>query len=251
MDAVKHIFLDETDSTNRYLRDYDGEEGELMTIVAADYQQAGRGQGKNSWESEKGCNLLFSLKTRPRHLPVQRQFVMLEAGALAVDDALRDWLNDNGGDGARLTIKWPNDIYWGDRKLSGTLSECHVKGGEVGHCIFGVGINVNQRTFLSDAPNPVSVAQIIGRDSDRLALLNSVINNYSFYLAMVDTGRLDDIHTDYVSRLYNSHGYRRYEDANGPFTAAFVDVEPTGILVLRDQDRHLRRYAFKEVRYVI
>ena len=84
MEDIITLRLKETDSTNRFLREYTGEEGSLMTVVTADYQTAGRGQGRNSWESAPGQNLLFSVKVRPRGVEARRQFVMLEAGALAV-----------------------------------------------------------------------------------------------------------------------------------------------------------------------
>ena len=112
MEDIITLRLTETDSTNRFLREYTGAEGSLMTVVTADYQTAGRGQGRNTWESAPGQNLLFSVKVRPRGLEARRQFVMLEAGALAVRDALSHY-----ADG--FTVKWPNDVYWRDMKISG------------------------------------------------------------------------------------------------------------------------------------
>lgn len=146
-----------------------------MTIVTADNQTAGRGQGRNTWESEPGRNLLFSVKTYPKGLDARRQFVMLEAGALSVRDALSAY-----ADG--FTVKWPNDIYHNDMKISGTLSECTIVHGLVGSCIMGTGININQREFISDAPNPVSLAQILGHDVSREDILDNVLERFGRYL---------------------------------------------------------------------
>lgn len=237
---IKTINLPETDSTNRYLRDYRGEEGRVMTVVTADNQTAGRGQGHNVWESEAGKNLLFSIKTYPKDLGARRQFVMLEAGALAVRDVLSAY-----ADG--FTVKWPNDIYHYDRKVSGTLSECTIVRGLVGSCIMGTGININQTEFTSDAPNPVSLAQITGHEIKRADILDAVIERFGHYLDAVNACRYDDIHNGYVASLYRRTGFHAYRDAGGEFNAEIVTVEPDGHLVLRRPDGRTDRYMFKEV----
>lgn len=243
-EPVKIIALGETDSTNRFMREYTGGEGRLMTVVTAEHQTAGRGQGRNTWESEAGKNLLFSVLTRPSGLAARRQFVMLEAGALAVRDALAAVIGET-------TVKWPNDVYWRDMKISGTLSECTISGGLVGRCILGTGINVNQRRFVSDAPNPVSLAMITGCDADRLGLLRQFIARFSHYLGMVNDGQYDAIHGLYAEALYRCTGRHAWRDAGGCFTAAVERVEPDGRLVLRRDDGRLSTYMFKEVEHVI
>ena len=242
--VIKTIRFSETDSTNRFMREYTGEEGELMTVATTDYQTAGRGQGCNTWESEAGKNLLFSIKTYPRRLQARRQFVMLEAGALAVRDALAAY-----ADG--FTVKWPNDVYWRDMKISGTLSECAVSGGLVGGCVIGTGVNVNQRVFTSGAPNPVSLSQVTGRDVDREELLQTLLARFAWYLGLVNSGNYDDIHRLYAASLYRREGMHAYRDATGGFMAAVERVEPDGRLVLRKADGELKEYLFKEVEYVI
>lgn len=243
-EPVKIIALGETDSTNRFMREYTGGEGRLMTVVTAEHQTAGRGQGRNTWESEAGKNLLFSVLTRPSGLAARRQFVMLEAGALAVRDALAAVIGET-------TVKWPNDVYWRDMKISGTLSECTISGGLVGRCILGTGINVNQRRFVSDAPNPVSLAMITGRDADRPGLLRQFIARFSHYLGMVNDGQYDAIHGLYAEALYRRTGRHAWRDAGGCFTAAVERVKPDGRLVLRRDDGRLSTYMFKEVEHVI
>ncbi len=244
MDDIKVIDLDETDSTNSFLREYRGDEGRRMTVAVAKYQTSGRGQGTNSWESERGKNLTFSVKTRPKGVPANRQFVLLEAMALAVRDVLSAYADC-------ITIKWPNDIYWRDRKISGTLSECGVGKGMVNGCIIGTGININQTVFTSDAPNPVSLRQITGRETSVKEVLGKVTTHFMALLGRIDAGGYDDIHNAYLAALYRRSGSFKYRDNGGEFTGVIETVEPNGHLLLRKDNGGVGEYAFKEVEFLL
>ena len=241
MDA-KIIHLDEVDSTNRFLRDYQPAEGEQTTVCTTLYQTAGRGCGKNTWESERGQNLLFSLLIHPTGLPASRQFFISMATALAISDTLCDMgLQD-------ISVKWPNDIYWRDRKLCGILIEHSLAGNLIRRSIIGIGLNVNQRRFLSDAPNPVSLRQILGHDTDSMPLLNDILRHMDFAAE----------NFDHTLQRYNSRLYRRdhlphlFRDQQGTFQAEIVEVAPDGTLWLRRHDDcRLAAYAFKEIEYII
>lgn len=226
------------------MKEYDGDEGSLMTIALAEYQTAGKGQGQNSWESERGMNLTFSVKIYPTNVPIIRQYVLLEAKSLAIAETLRIYTDG-------ITIKWPNDVYWKDRKISGTLSECVIAGNRIRSCILGTGINVNQETFTSNAPNPISLKQITGKDIDKDILLNAFIKNFQIYLDIINQGKLDDIHSLYLKNLYRRGGVFKYSDCNGEFMASIYRVEPEGNLVLQRVDGSLSKYAFKEVEVVL
>lgn len=241
---IKRIHTEETDSTNRLLRDYAGEEGGLMTVATCDYQTAGRGQGNNTWESERGKNLLFSVRVYPASLPANRQYVITEAMALAIRDTLARYTDG-------ISIKWPNDIYWRDMKISGTLSECDICRGCVRSCIVGTGINVNQQRFVSGAPNPVSLRQIIGRDMDRGRLLGRLLADLEAYVGKVNGGCYGHIHSEYLRSLYRRTGVFAYSDSDGEFMASVDTVEPDGRLVLRRESGELVRYGFKEVKFII
>lgn len=240
---IKLIIEDEVDSTNIFLHNYKGEEGERMTVVLADYQTAGRGQGENVWESERGKNLTFSIKCAPKGLPIARQFVMLEAGALAVRDALEKYVDE-------ITIKWPNDVYYRDCKISGTLSECSVSSAGIRFCILGIGINVNQNVFTGNAPNPMSLLNIRGVETNRTEVLRAVVERFDAYLRMVNEGRYDEIDNLYKSALYRRLGFFPFEDSGGRFVAEYHDILPNGHIVLRRSDGTLSEYAFKEVKYL-
>lgn len=236
------IHLSSVDSTNNYLMAYKPREGETMTVVYADEQTAGRGQGSNHWESEPGKNLTFSVLVHPTMVPVMRQFLLSEAGALALWDVLGQYL---GADDVKM--KWPNDIYWKDKKISGTLIETRLGGGHVKDCVYGIGIDVNQEKFVSDAPNPVSMKQILGHDVDLKELLNKIIDSFKKYYAAIENGEYAAISELYHSDLYRAHGFHRYKDKDGEFEAAIVEVEDSGNLILRDREGCIRSYAFKEV----
>ena len=244
MEDIKTIRLDETTSTNSFLREYDGEEGRIMTVAVAKHQTAGRGQGTNTWESEDGKNLLLSVLTRPDGVRASQQYIMLEACALAVAATLRHYTD-------LITIKWPNDVYWKDLKISGTLSECELRGSAIKRCITGTGININQTVFRCNAPNPVSLAQIIGHDVSPDKVLEEFISHYTKFYDMALKGRFDKIHAMYMQSLYRREGRFEFEDRSGRFTASIKTVEPDGHLMLQKADGNITKYAFKEVSFII
>lgn len=244
MPSATIVRLEETDSTNTYPRQHASQMEAWMTVVTAEYQTAGRGQGVHTWESNRSENLLFSVLTHPVMVPVRSQFLLSEAGALALKEVL-----DGYTDG--ITLKWPNDIYWNDRKLSGTLIETSIGGGHIKNCVFGIGLNVNQKTFESDAPNPVSLAQILGHDIDRELLFKQIVAAFEKYYRMLENGQYDAISALYHEALYRRQGFYMYEDGDGRFEGAIVEVGDDGLLVLRDRDGRFREYEFREVKFVL
>ena len=230
----KIVHIDETDSTNRWLREQGGEEN---MVVWADYQTAGRGCGTNHWESERGKNLTFSMLLHPHDVPAQKQFRISRAISLAICKALGQHIGD-------LSIKWPNDIYWRDGKIGGILIEVTLQGNKVKDCIIGIGLNINQRVFRSDAPNPVSMWQICEQETDCEQLLQEILQAFQEYMGKSNKD-------EYQSMLYRRKGFHPYADKDGAFMAEIIDVEDDGHLLLRDDNGQLRRYAFKEVTFVI
>lgn len=252
--------LDEVTSTNDFLRGYKSVDGERrITLVTAEYQTAGRGAGTNHWESQRGENLLFSLLVHPRHIPADHMFVMSEIMSLAVREAIAP-LNPPimGGDGGGLlSIKWPNDIYYGDKKICGMLIENDLRGTCVENCVMGVGVNINQTEFeiashLEEFRGaPTSLALILGDKVERRFVLESIMEHFTRYYEWTEQGRLDELHEMYLSHLYRIHEKHRFRDEKGEFWGTITDVEPTGHLILVDEHGAERRYAFKEVEYLI
>lgn len=236
------IRLEEVDSTNRYLKEYQEEDENAMTVVVANYQSAGKGQGVHTWESEKGKNLLFSLKVHPHWVPVGRMFVLSMAEALAIKEAL-----DSYADG--FTLKWPNDVYWQDKKISGSLIETTIDSKGIKTCVFGTGININQDVFHSDAPNPVSLSQIVGHKVDREEVLQKVLEAFERYYELLRRADYMDVSGLYHLALYRRKGFHLYEDKDGEFEGAFVEVEDDGHLILHDKKGVIRSYTFGELKF--
>ena len=245
--TFRMIRLDEVDSTNSYLRRLDMQDDQRLTLVTAEYQSAGRGADTNRWESERAKNLLFSLRLMPGNLPVRRMFAVSEAAALAVRDALNAFAPG-------FCIKWPNDIYYEDSKVAGILIENDLQGAKIRCSTIGIGINVNQRRFVSDAPNPRSLADIVERDIEHRLVLEQFMERVLHYMKSLDEGKddvLDALHEHYKEGLYRMGEEHEFFDEMGVFCARIVDVEPSGHLVLQDKEGSLRRYEFKQVRFII
>ncbi len=228
------IHIDETDSTNRWLKEHPSGQD---TVVWTDFQTAGRGCGSNHWESEAGKNLLFSILIHPKNLLARHQFTISKAISVALCEVLSHYHIKE------VSIKWPNDIYWRDRKLCGILIENTLSGERIRESVIGVGLNINQRTFLSDAPNPVSLLQILNKSTDRLEILNDILDTF-------DLGQ-EDLSSRYEDLLYRREGFYAYQDKSGIFNASIVSIEPDGHLLLCDEQGRQRRYAFKEVSFII
>ena len=244
------IYIKEVDSTNDFLHRYTPSSEEQMTVAWTDFQTSGRGCDTNTWESEAGKNLTFSVLLHPVSVPVANQFILSMANALALRDMLQTFVGE-------ITIKWPNDIYWRDRKLCGTLIEPSLRGGLIKDCVIGTGINVNQTVFVGDAPNPVSLAMILGHEMDREQVLGQVTEALSWYMDQVaDVTTWPLLRRRYKDSLYRGVGEHPFRsDADGLFMASIVDVEDDGHLVLRcrvaDGQYERRRYLFKEVSFVL
>lgn len=237
-------YVESTDSTNAECKRMveQGEDGHNL-LLWADFQSAGRGQQGNSWESQKGKNLTFTLCVQPSFLPAREQFLLSEVVSLSISRMLDGQTGD-------FCIKWPNDIYYGEKKIAGVLIEHCLKSSFVSQSYIGIGININQETFLSDAPNPVSLYQITGKKTDRRFLLERFVSAFSYYYGLLEGGRVDEIRREYCKHLFRKDGYHRYQDAKGEFDARILSVSVDGTLALEDEERQERHYAFKEVRYV-
>lgn len=241
-----HIHLPETESTNLYAKTIDSKN--CITLITTDHQTAGRGQRGNTWEAEKGKNLLFSLVLQPHNIPSSQQFIICELISVAICKSLSSYIPD-------IHIKWPNDIYYKDFKLCGILIEHDIEGMNLSRSIIGVGINVNQAKFISNAPNPISLRQILGHEVERESLLDEIVANfkelYTQYTSTIPTLDRKTLHTHYTTLLYRKDITATYFDTQGHFSAILRTVELDGRLILEDTQRGSRSFLFKEVSYVL
>ena len=238
------ITLDATTSTNEYLLSQNTQDN---LCVVTDYQSAGKGMGTNVWESERGKNLLFSLLVHPLWLGIQKQYLMSMVQAVSLWEALSDYVENP----TLLTIKWPNDIYYKDCKLSGTRIDLNLQGMKIQDMVIGTGVNVNQLQFTGTAPNPVSLSQISGLTYSLSQILGSIIDAFERNYALLRSGAAQYIIRCYHEHLYRRVGMYRYRDIHGEFQAEMVGVASNGILTLRRADGTLSKYEFKELSIVL
>ena len=216
-----------------------------VALVTTDFQTAGRGQGTNTWESEKMQNLLFAFRFFPQKIKAVDQFGLLQCVSLAVVAALEKYYK------GEVKIKWPNDIYCEDQKICGILIEHDLCGAYLTETRCGIGINVNQQKFLSSAPNPVSLWQLTGKQVDRSGVLRYFINAFSAELERLQGGGASEIAADYLSRLYRLSGWYPFRDVNGDFEGHLLGVAEDGRLRVVDRHGKTRIYAHKEVEFIL
>lgn len=245
---IERINLPTVDSTNTWVAQ-NAARLEAPVVVTATEQSAGRGQRGNSWESEPGKNLTMTMLWRPSEFRARRQFAISECVALGCVDALR-------GFGIEARVKWPNDIYVGDRKICGILIEHSVTSSSIDHSRIGAGININQTEFVSDAPNPVSLAQLTGKRYDISRVAAAVGASLENRLASTATAdRRAALHNEFMRRLWRGdgqpHPFRRRSDG-AVFAGVITGVDPGGLLsVLDTETGQTGRYAFKEIEFLL
>lgn len=244
LDHFEIIRVDETDSTNNAIRNHEHSPGKEFLVISAEYQTGGKGQRGNSWESARGKNLLFSLSCHPTFLHAQQQFLLSQIISLSVLDVFRHYIR-------RFSIKWPNDIYWRDKKIGGILIENDLSGTHIARSIIGVGLNINQTEFKGGAPNPVSLLQVCGIHCKRKHVLEHILKHFESYYRMLERGEVETIREHYRKALFRRRDFHPYRDADGVFNARLHHVEDSGLIILEDTEGRLRPYAFKEVEFVL
>ncbi len=239
----QYIQLQETASTNSALREALTQNPDLEagTVVYTHNQTAGRGQRGNSWEAEPGKNITMSMLLRPETVKASEQFVVSEIVALAVAKVLGNHIDNPD---FKVAVKWPNDIYVNDKKICGILIENSLMGSHIDYSIAGIGLNINQREFLSDAPNPMSLIQLTGTETN----VEKVMGEIAEEILRLSEQPHDKIHEEYIANLWRKDGDHPYTTPDGDqFTAAIDSVAPTGMLTLRHANGSLHTYAFKQV----
>lgn len=241
MTKPDYIFVEETNSTNDLLR-VKLKESNLpeLQVAYTDFQMAGRGQTGNSWESEKGKNLLFSVLFYPQHIALEQHFIMSELIAVSVAEVLNEITPG-------FQVKWPNDIYFGEKKIAGILIENTFQGNSIKTMVAGIGININQKTFKSNAPNPVSLFQITGKVFERQLILDKIIDKMADYYQTAD---LETIRTKYFSLLYRKNGFHLYQTDSHIFSARIKNIYPDGKLELETEKGEMLGFYFKEVEFL-
>ncbi len=252
------MYVAETHSTNTLLREMiaAGTWPQDELFLRAGYQTAGRGQTGNGWESEADKNLLCSIP-----LPPSGNLFDLNMMVSVAVHRLVCCVYGLIADEEEVTIKWPNDIYFKDKKMAGILIENAIVGNEVTCSIAGIGVNINQTIWKSDAPNPVSWAQISGEEYEPDAVMNVLLEQIHEVLKMP----IEEVRHYYRAHLYRREGYWPFVErkvsvsptmnaatqTQGQFLARITDILPTGEIVLQTRDGVEKQYHFKQIRYVL
>lgn len=241
----KHIVrLHTVDSTNNYantlLRENKAADG---TVFLAYEQSKGRGQLSNFWESEPGSNLTFSIVLFPDFLSIKNQFMLSKVVTLGIYDALDKYVTN-------LRIKWPNDIYAGDNKLGGILIENSIMNGCIQSSVIGIGININQTLFLSDAPNPVSLKMLTNKHLDIELVFSEILSGIDYYYFLLKNNQEDQINQKFISVLYRLNEKHWFQDQQGRFEGVITGINKIGQLLVQKPDGRVTSYHFKEVEFL-
>lgn len=229
------VVLSRVDSTNTYAlaRIAEGPVAEGTAYCALE-QTAGKGQRGRRWSSAPGENILLSLVLRPRRLPPGDQFLLSAAAALGVLDLLRAHA------GPLSRIKWSNDLYWQDRKMGGMLIENQLRGSEWSYAVVGIGLNINQLSFPTGLPNPVSLREVTGRRHEVGPLARQLCLALGRRYAALRPGSHETLLEEYTRALYRLDEPAPYVYRGRKLEAVIRGVEKTGRLLLEERGRLLR-----------
>ena len=240
------IEIDRVDSTNSYaerlLKERKIPEG---TIIWAQEQTAGKGQGNNVWLSEASKNLTISMILYPRFLPVDQQFILNKAVSLGVIDFVHTILPSGS-----CKIKWPNDIFYGSSKLGGILINHSISGNSFDTSIIGIGINVNQIRFDPSIPHPVSIKQIINNETDMKNAINSLIMMLDHRYDQLKKGDLSLLDQEYKKNLLGFDEERRFRKDLDSFIGIIRDVDHFGRLIIETSDYKRLTFSHKEIEFL-
>jgi BirA family transcriptional regulator, biotin operon repressor / biotin---[acetyl-CoA-carboxylase] ligase len=243
----KQFHFDQLDSTNskakEILKEQDLSEGSL---IRCDAQIAGRGYSANTWESETGKNITVSYILKPLFLRPDKQFWITKVLSLGVKQAVEHMLGNRND----IFIKWPNDIYAGNKKIAGILVENTIMADSITHCIAGVGLNINQAEFLSDAPNPTSVFIESGKEynlDDGIKTLSFYLEEWYNRLRREEYVKIDD---NYLKSLYRIEKLSEFISGGNKFTGLIKGTDKYGRLIVMIPDKGQAFFDYKEITLV-
>ncbi len=239
------VIVSETGSSNNYAKQLiSSGKAHHGTVVLTHFQSAGKGYAGNHWESEANKNLLASLVLFPEFLPAEKQFFLSKITSLALVDFLDETID-------RVSIKWPNDIYAGDKKIGGILIENSVEGHYIQSSVIGVGLNINQEHFSTAIPRPVSLKQLTGREFSIESVAEKFQTHFWEWYCHLSNGQTDAIDFHYFNRLYRLNQWARFKKGEFIFEARIRGIGEFGQFILETRCGEVEEYLFKEIEFVI
>ena len=219
------IELESVDSTNNYAmaQIHEGMASDGVVYLTR-HQWAGKGQRGKIWESEPGQNLIMSLVIEPASLVLSLQFLLSAATALGILDLIQLSEKNN------WSIKWPNDIYWNDRKAAGILVESVIKGKSWPFAVAGIGMNLNQESFSPDIPNAISLKQITGNHYDPVQFARELVPLIQKRISMLRQNP-DQVLSDLNKCLYKRNKSIALKKGDKVIITKILNVSEQGLLV--------------------
>lgn len=239
------IFLDRTSSTNSLVHEaYKTGAVAVPLCIRAGYQDSGRGIGQNTWHSTAGKNLLMSVGVKMGSIKAENQFEITKIVSLSLLHTVRTHFPDDG-----FAIKWPNDLYWNQKKLAGILISNIIQGREIEYSVIGIGLNVNENAFPASLPNPVSLVQIGGEELSPLLLMESFLENFDRetrqYFADPKTTE-----ADYLTNLLYFDQPMLYQIGSENVCGIIRGISPYGHLRLDIDGRGEQLFDLKELNFL-
>ncbi len=239
---MKIIELKTCDSTNNFAGNLQRKQ-KLPYIVRTDYQIRGRGQAKNSWISDKGKNLLFSIVFDSKSVPIEKNFFISKFIAICLLELIKKYT-------CAAVIKWPNDILVGTKKIAGILIENTITGNRFDKSIAGIGLNVNQ-LFQDNELNATSLFEVSGKEFDISSLLEEFIEIFEKKIEVLIEEKFDRINREYFAFLYKYREYHSFRQAEHKFMAKIIDIQDDGLMVLENESCNLKKFSFGEIEFLI
>ncbi len=242
---MKILKLNAIDSTNSYLKNLiKDNDVNNWTVVVAEYQKNGKGQLDNSWFSDKGKNLTFSILVKMDHLKIKHPYYLNYSISIALYNVLKYYIPK------KLSIKWPNDILSANKKVSGILIENSIKNDTVKYAIIGIGLNVNQENFPKDVKNATSLKNVLMKTIDKDELLDKILLEMQYQFVLIKQKKFLEIKKRYEEVLYKKDTPSMFiDDNNNTFLGKIIGVGKDGKLHVEVENESIREFAFKEIKF--
>ncbi len=263
---LSYLHFAKLDSTNAYLQRKQSECDIRNWVVSTDEQTAGKGMGSNAWESEVGKNLTFSLALDMSFLPAEGQFLLSEAVPLGIIEVLDKVISDSfegmsfpakvvrmesmpSKSAEKLSIKWPNDIYFENHKLAGILINSTIKANMMDVSIIGIGLNVNQMQFQDWPTHPISLKQITGKCYNLQPLMEQIAEHILIKVEQLKSSPAT-IEEDYLKRLFRYRTWADYEVKGKNLRLFMNGIDAFGRLLLVDEVNNSYCFDIKEIKFL-
>ncbi len=211
-------------------------------VVITDHQHQGRGQGGHVWHSEPNQNLTFSVVLYPTFLSARQGFALNIIITLAIQHVLALYIP------SELRIKWPNDIYYQDKKLGGVLIENVVQNRRLKASVIGIGLNVNQVCFTFQGPTSLSL--ICQRTFSLQQLFAQILAKLERYYLQLRAQDIASLKAAYLKDMYWIHEVHTFQDATHTFPGVIKGVDTAGKLIIEYAEGTSKHYNTQEVKFI-